>query len=180
MVYKTPTPVAENAAAMAMASRNNNLDPYSEDGDEDSLPENYINSLKLNALIGLIVLLVVTAVGTAMLLSISKIWGNHRENVWIDNSGSFTLSNHDYIERISPRIDLERSHHFIHSKDLSTFLFQYEMNNRKKQLKKKAAADKSAEETTTPIMEDTEKNSDKKRPKDPMIDFDIWGLGLKK
>ena len=175
MVYKTPTPVAENAAAMAMASRNNNLDPYSDDGDEDSLPENYINSLKLNALIGLIVLLVVTAVGTAMLLSISKIWGNHRENVWIDDSGSFTLSNHDYIERISPRIDLERSHHFIHSKDLSTFLFQYEMNNRKKQLKKKAAA-KSAEETTTPII-NTE-NSDKRPTKDPMID--IWGLGLKK
>ena len=30
--YKTPTPVAENAAAMAMASRNNNVDPLSDEG----------------------------------------------------------------------------------------------------------------------------------------------------
>ena len=30
--YKTPTPVAENAAAMAMASRNNNVDPFSDEG----------------------------------------------------------------------------------------------------------------------------------------------------
>ena len=32
LTYKTPTPVAENAAAMAMASRNNNVDPFSDEG----------------------------------------------------------------------------------------------------------------------------------------------------
>ena len=47
--------MAENAVAMAsmVASRNNNLDPFGEEGeDDDSLPEGYVNSLKLNAMIG--------------------------------------------------------------------------------------------------------------------------------
>ena len=79
------------------------------------MPEGYINSLKLNALIGLIVLLVVTAVGTAMLLSISKIWGNHHDNIWLDN-GSITLSDQDYIEGLSPSRSHSDTDKFIHPK----------------------------------------------------------------
>ena len=61
------------------------LDLFDDEEDDESLPEEYVSTLRLNILIGLVVLLVVTAVGTAMLLSISKIWGNHQENVWMSN-----------------------------------------------------------------------------------------------
>ena len=72
-----------------------------------------------------------TAVGTAMLLSISKIWGNHRGNIWLDdNAGNqLTLSDQDFIERISPSRGLSHDR-FLHPKDLSTFLFQYEISRR--------------------------------------------------
>ena len=61
-------------------------DLFDDEEDDESLPEEYVSTVRLNILIGLVVLLVVTAVGTAMLLSISKIWGNHQENVWMSNS----------------------------------------------------------------------------------------------
>ena len=83
---KLPTPVANNhAAAAALAVGNNNIELFDDEEDDDSLPDEYVSTLKLNVLIGLVVLLVVTAVGTAMLLSISKIWGNHQDNVWISD-----------------------------------------------------------------------------------------------
>ena len=73
----------------------------------------------------------VTAVGTAMLLSISKIWGNHRGNIWLNDNGNnqLTLSDQDFIERISPSRGLNHDR-FLHPKDLSTFLFQYEISRR--------------------------------------------------
>ena len=83
---KLPTPVANNhATAAALAVGNNNIELFEDDENDESLPEEYVSTLKLNIPIGLVVLLVVTAVGTAMLLSISKIWGNHQENVWVSN-----------------------------------------------------------------------------------------------
>ena len=87
-------------------------------------------SINVPFFIGLIVLLVVTAVGTAMLLSISKIWGNHRGNIWLNDNNQMTLSDQDFIERISPSRGRLSHDRFLHPKDLSTFLFQYEISQR--------------------------------------------------
>lgn len=126
---KMPTPVANNhATATALAAGNNNIDLYD---DDESLAEEYVSTLKLNVLIGLVVLLVVSAVGTAMLLSISKIWGNHQDNVWMDDSGSPVSMPQNYLDAMSRDHD-----RFLHPKDLSSFLFQYEVARKRKKLEK--------------------------------------------
>ena len=123
---KLPTPVANNhaAAAALAAAGNNNIDFFDED-DEDTMSEEYVSTLKLNVLVGLVVLLVVTAVGTAMLLSISKIWGNHQDNQWMHDADA---GSHNYIEALA-RGDHDR---FLHPKDLSSFLFQYEVTQHRR------------------------------------------------
>lgn len=130
---KMPTPVANNhatAAALAAAGAgNNNIDLYD---DDESLSEEYVSTLKLNVLIGLVVLLVVSAVGTAMLLSISKIWGNHQDNVWMDDSGSPVNMPQNYLDAMSRDHD-----RFLHPKDLSSFLFQYEVARKRKKMASK-------------------------------------------
>ena len=58
LAVKLPTPVANNhAAATALAAAgNNNIDLF-EDEEEASLDGDYVSTLKLNVLIGLVVLL---------------------------------------------------------------------------------------------------------------------------
>ena len=51
-------------------------------GELDFDPDSFVNTVRLSALIGVVLLLVVSAVGTAMLLSVMKIWGNHNDNEW--------------------------------------------------------------------------------------------------
>ena len=131
---KLPTPVTNNhATATALAAGNNHIDLFEDDDDldhdADSISDEYISSLKLNVLIGLVVLLVVTCVGTAMLLSISKIWGNHQENVWIENQ---MADPDNYLEVFS-----RERNQYLHPKDLSSFLFQYEVARRQEEKKQK-------------------------------------------
>ncbi len=92
-----------------------------EDLDYDS--ESFVSTVKLSALIGLVLLLVVSAVGTAMLLSVVKIWGNHHDNDW-DNH----LAAAEYYESafgVGGHND-----RLMHPKDLSTYLFKYEITRR--------------------------------------------------
>jgi hypothetical protein len=109
----------------------------------------YITNLKLNAMIGLVLLVVVTAVGTAMLLSILKIWGNHHDN----NRWSESALKDDYLDRLIDHSGGHDSDRFLHPKDLSTYLFQYEMARRHQRNKRlKTTAEKtarSAAKTTT-------------------------------
>ena len=117
---KLPTPVANNhATAAALAAGHNRIELF--DDDDTSLGDEVVSTLKLNVLIGIVVLLVVSAVGTAMLLSISKIWGNHRNNVWLENQAMVMKGLDRYRENGD---DNER---LLHPKDLSSILFQYEM-----------------------------------------------------
>ena len=130
---RLPTPVAANNAAFAASEAGQGRgglyedDLDIDDNDSESLSEEYISTVRLNVLIGIVVLLVVTAVGTAMLLSISKIWGNHQDNVWLEEHGATTAA--------AAAAD-EKGHHqlqprFLHPKDLSSFLFQYEIRHQR-------------------------------------------------
>ena len=92
------------------------------DDDEDSLADDVVSTLKLNVLIGIVVLLVISAVGTAMLLSISKIWGNHRENVWLENQALVMKGLDRYRDHST-----DEDEKLLHPKDLSSILFQYEI-----------------------------------------------------
>ena len=140
--YKTPTPVAENAAAACTAEGH---DLFSDPDDTDSLPEGYMSSLKLNALIALIILLVVSAVGTAMLLSIAKIWGNHHDNIWLpEGEGSYPKLTSDLSDHMITYGGHD-SNRLLHPKDLSTFLFQYERARRHQKLKKLQESKKVSE-----------------------------------
>lgn len=121
---KLPTPVANNhATAAALAAGHNRIDLF--DDDDTSLGDEVVSTLKLNVLIGIVVLLVVSAVGTAMLLSISKIWGNHRNNVWLENQAMVMKGLDRYRE--SNRDADDNDQRLLHPKDLSSILYQYEM-----------------------------------------------------
>ena len=51
---KLPTPVANNhATAAALAIGNNNIELFDDDEDDESLPEEYVSTVKLNILIGI-------------------------------------------------------------------------------------------------------------------------------
>ena len=122
---KLPTPVANNhATAAALAAGHNRIDLF--DDDDTSLGDEVVSTLKLNVLIAIVVLLVVSAVGTAMLLSISKIWGNHRNNVWLENH-SMVMKGLDRYRESNRDTDDTDKQRLLHPKDLSSILYQYEM-----------------------------------------------------
>ena len=123
---KLPTPVANNhATAAALAAGHNRIDLF--DDDDTSLGDEVVSTLKLNVLIAIVVLLVVSAVGTAMLLSISKIWGNHRNNVWLENHSMVMKGLDRYRESNRDTDDDTDKQRLLHPKDLSSILYQYEM-----------------------------------------------------
>ena len=75
-----------------------------------------------------------------MLLSISKIWNNHQDNVWLDSEQNYQHSQ-NYLD------SLTRDHdRLLHPKDLSSFLFHYEVSRRHQQRKIKKKNNETMEE----------------------------------